>query len=205
MIVPVTPNSELLNKIQNTVNNKTWELRMTLRVVETSQQKVKHSLVNLDLTRCFYGPERCRACKSGLEGSSHTRLGVQYQNTCKECSLTNILAEYYGESRDNAVHRLGQHEEAIKRKDKKNAMAKHLDIYHPENIGDPDCFNFSSVVTFTKRLERQILEGVAIMKMDEKVQANWQQHILMNSKSEHKSLQPAVHRQIMIRGLRNSS
>ena len=32
-----------------------------------------------------------------------------------ECSVTNILAEYHGESGDNAVHRLGQHEEAIKK------------------------------------------------------------------------------------------
>ena len=43
-----------------------------------------------------------------------------------ECSVTNILAEYHGESGDNAVHRLGQHEEAIKRKDKKNASTKIL-------------------------------------------------------------------------------
>ena len=61
------------------------------------------------------------------------------------------------------------------------------------------------LATFKKRLERQISEGVAIMKTDEKVQANRQQHILMNSKSEHKSLQPAVHRQITIRGVRNGS
>ena len=130
---------------------------------------------------------------------------MQYHITCEVCTATNILVEYHGESGDNAVHRLGQHEDAIMRKDKKNAMAKHLEIYHPDNIGDPDSFNYSSVATFKKRLERQISEGVAIMKTDEKVQANRQQHILMNSKSEHKSLQPAVHRQITIRGVRNGS
>ena len=164
------------------------------------------SLMNKSLKFvCFYGPERCRACKSGLEGSSHTRSGVQYLITCKECAATNILAEYHGESGDNAVHRLGQHEDAIMRKDKGNAMAKHLDMYHPDNIGEPDCFNYSSVATFRKRLERQISEGVAIMKTDEKVQVNRQKHILMNSKSEHKSLQPAVHRQVTVRGVRNGS
>ena len=104
----------------------------------------------MDLTGCFYGPERCRACKSGLKGSSHTRSGVQYHITCK---VTNILADYHGESGDNVVHCLGQHEDAIERKDTKNAMAKHLD-------------------TFKKRLERQISEGVAIMKTDEQCQAN---------------------------------
>ena len=35
---------------------------------------------------------------------------------------------------------------------------------------------------------------VAIMKTDEQCQKDRQHHILMNSKSEHKSLQPAVHR-----------
>ena len=120
------------------------------------QKKVKHSPVNLDLTRCFYGQESCRACRSGLKG-------------------------------------------------KKNAMAQHLDIHHPDNIGEPDCFDYSSVATFKKRLERQISEGVAIMKTDERVQKNRQQHILMNSKSEHKSLQPAIHRQVTVRGVRNGS
>ena len=121
------------------------------------------------------------------------------------CAVTNILAEYHGESGDNAVHRLGQHGDAIRRKDTKNAMAKHLDIYHEDNIGDPDTFNYSSVATFKKRLERQISEGVAIMKTDEQCQADRQHHILMNSKSEHKSLQPAVHRQVTVRGVRNGS
>ena len=109
---------------------------------------------------------------------------------------------HHGESGDNVVHRLGQHESAIARKDKKNAMAKHLDIYHPDNIGDPDSFVYSSVATFKKRLERQISEGVANMK---KVQTDREHHILMNFKSEHKSLQPAVHRQVTVRGVRNGS
>ena len=81
----------------------------------------------------------------------------------------------------------------------------HVDIYHPDNIGDPDSFVYSSVATFKKRLERQISEGVAIMKKDGQVQTNRELHILMNSKSEHKSLQPAVHRQVTVRGVRNGS
>ena len=64
---------------------------------------------------------------------------------------------------------------------------------------------YSSVATFKKRLERQISEGVAIMKKDGQVQTDREHHILMNSKSEHKSLQPAVHRQVTVRGVRNGS
>ena len=52
------------------INSKARELKM---------KEVIYSLVNLDLPGCFYGPERCGACKSGLKGSSsHTRSGVQY-------------------------------------------------------------------------------------------------------------------------------
>ena len=50
MFVPATPDSELRNCIQGVVNSKTRELGMSLRVVETSGKKIKHSLVNLDLT-----------------------------------------------------------------------------------------------------------------------------------------------------------
>ena len=96
MFVPATPGSELRNIIQNIVNNKTSELGMRVRVIETCGRKVRDSLVRLDLTGCFY--PKCLACKSGLDGASHTRSGVQYYITCKICNTKNILAEYYGES-----------------------------------------------------------------------------------------------------------
>ena len=166
---------------------------------------MKDSLVRLDLTGCFYGEDRCRACKSGLKGASHTRSGVQYHVTCKICSATNILAEYHGESGFNAVHRLAQHEDDIKHKRKKNAMAKHLDTFHPENVGDADSFNFSSAQTFKKRLERQISEGVAILKTNAEVSNDRQNRILMNLKNEHRSLQPAVHSTSVSRQTRNGS
>ena len=203
--VPGTPNSELRNTLQNIANKNLSQLGMSLRVVETSGRKMKDSLVRLDLTGCFYGEDRCRACKSGLKGASHTRSGVQYHVTCKICSATNILAEYHGESGFNAVHRLAQHEDDIKHKRKKNAMAKHLDTFHPENVGDADSFNFSSAQTFKKRLERQISEGVAILKTNAEVSNDRQNRILMNLKNEHRSLQPAVHSTSVSRQTRNGS
>ena len=193
MFVPGTPSSELRNTLQKIANKNLSQLGMSLRVVETSGRKIKDSLVRLDLTGCFYGEDRCRACKSGLKGASHTRSGVQYYVTCKVCATTNIMAEYHGESGFSAVHRLAQHEDDIKHKRKKNAMAKHLDTYHQDKVGDPDSFVYSSVATFKKRLERQISEGVAIMKSNAEVSEDRQNRILMNLKNEHRSLQPAVH------------
>ena len=198
MFVPATPGSELRNIIQNIVNNKTSELGMRLWVIETCGRKVHDSLVWLDLTGCFY--PKCLACKSGLDGASHTRSGVQYYITCKICNTKNILAEYHGESGFNAVHRLSEHEADIKNKNNKNGMAKHLAIFHQENVGDPDSFQYSSVATFQKRLERQISEGVAITKSDLN---NTRERILMNSKNEHHN--PAVHRTSVSREVRNGS
>ena len=81
-------------------------------------------------------------------------------------------------------------------------MAKHLDTFHPEDVGDADNFNFSSVQTFKKRLERQISEGVSILKTNAKVSND---RILMNLKNEHRSLQPAVHSTSVSRQTRNGS
>ena len=179
MFVPATPSSELRNTIQNIVNKKTSELWMSVRVIVTCGRKVCNSLVRLDLTGCFY--PKCLACKSGLEGASHTRSGVQNYITCKICNTQNILAEYHWESGFNAVHRLSEHEADIKNKNNKNGMVKHLIIFHKENIGDPDSFQYSSVTTFQKRLEQQISEGVAITNSD--LNHSRREHILMNSLS----------------------
>ena len=130
---------------------------------------------------------------------------MQYYVTCKVCTTTNILDEYHGESGFSAVHRLGQHEDDIKQKRTKNAMAKHLDTFHKDRTGDPDSFVYSSAATFKKRLERQISEGVAIMKSNAEVSENRQNRILMNLKNEHRSLQPAVHSTSVTRQTRNGS
>ena len=80
MFVPATPGSELRNIIQNIVTKKTAELGLSLLVRETSGRKMKDSLVRLDLTGCIF--PKCLACKSGLEGASHTRSGTQYYIAC---------------------------------------------------------------------------------------------------------------------------
>ena len=140
------------------------------------------------------GFQKCLACKSGLEGASNTRSGTQYYIVCKVCRTKNVLAEYHGESGSNAVHRLSEHEAAITNKNTDNAMAKHLAIYHQENEGDPDSFEYSVTATF-KNLERQISEAVSLKYSDP--------DIVMNQKNEHHG--PAMHRTSTTRELRNGS
>ena len=99
------------------------------------------------------------------------------------------------------MHQLSEHEADIKNKNIKNGMAEHLGIYHKEKVGDPDSFEYSSVATFQKRLERQFSEGVAITKSD--LSHTHREHILMNSKNEHHN--SAVHRTSVSREVRNCS
>ena len=73
MVVPGTAGSELKKRVENIVTRKTAELGMTVRVVETGVVKIKDKLVKLDLTGCIF--PTCCACKSGLDGASHTRSG----------------------------------------------------------------------------------------------------------------------------------
>ena len=193
MFVPATQGSGLRNIIQNIVTQKTAELGMSLLVRETSGKKMKDSLVRLDLTGCIF--LKCLACKSGLDGASHTRSGTQYDIVCKVCRANNILAEYHGESRSNAVHRLSEHEAAIVNKNTGNAMAKHLAIFHKEKEGDPDNFEYSVAATFKKNLERQISEAVSLKYSNP--------DIVMNQKNEHHG--PAMHRTSTTQELRNGS
>ena len=74
-------------------------------------------------------------------------------------------------------------------------QSKHLAIYHKENEGDPDSFEFSSVATFKKNLERQISEAVSL-----KYSAP---DIVINQKNEHHGA--AMHRTTMTRELRLGS
>ena len=154
---------------------------------------MKDSLVRLDLTGCVF--LKCLACKSGLDGASHTRSGTQYYIVCKVCRANNILAKYHGESGSNAVHRLSKHEAAIVNKNTGNAMAKHLAIFHKEKEGDPDNFEYSVAATFKKNLERQISEAVSLKYSNP--------DIVMNQKNEHHG--PAMHRTSTTRELRNGS
>ena len=77
-----------------------------------------------------------------------------------------------------------EHEADVENKDLSNAFAKHLSIYHPDNVGDFSSFYLKSERVFKKCLERQIAEGVEIKNSDAE--------ILLNSKSEFH--QPAVNR-----------
>ena len=103
----------------------------------------------------------------------------------------NTKLEYFGESGFSAIHRTSQHAKDIVAKNSKNALSKHIEIYHQDRVGDPSVFKFKAEQTFKKCLERQVTEGVKI--------ANSSADNILNSKAEFH--QPALSRVTVTRNL----
>ena len=81
------------------------------------------------------------------EEAAHQNIMVPSSKCCDVCA-TNILAEYDSGYRENAFYCLEKYEDAIKRKDNKNDTAKLLDIYHPDDVEDPQsCLSHQRVST----------------------------------------------------------
>ena len=126
---------------------------------------------------------------SGGAGGPHNKTGALYKGKCKLCAEEGVSAEYWGESGRTGFFRTLKHEEEVKKKDERNAFAKHLAIEHPEEQGDISHFNIQVISTYKKPLVREKIEAVKLQtsKAD----------FIMNSKSEHK--QPKLHRVVMTR------
>ena len=151
---------------------------MSIRVVETGGVSIKSAIINQDLTGCFFDADTCMPCRDGMSTASHTRRNVLYKGTCLICKAMGIKTEYWGESGSSARHRFSEHEDDILNLRTKNAFAKHLDICHKDRVGDTSAFEFQSIKTYKKPLERQVSEAVKILHCSEnKIK-------LMNGKSE---------------------
>ena len=181
--VPTTPSAELAWNIQSVVTANTARLGLSAKIVENGGKSLKQHLVRLDLTGCFY-PD-CFLCESGSVGGSHTRSGAHYSGTCVLCEEQCKSSWYDGETGQNGYYRCTKgHKKDILDKNNKNAFEKHLELFHPDRVGDPTAFKMKIESTFKKCLDRQVTEGVYIHN-------SASDHVL-NSKSEF--LQPAVSR-----------
>ena len=85
--------------------------------------------------------------------------------------------------------RILRHGLEIEKKDSTNAFAKHLEIYHPDQVGNKTAFEFRVIKTFKSPLMRQIYEAVKIHSSTA--------DIVLNSKSEWH--QPATDRVVVTR------
>ena len=188
LFIQATPGGELANELQVIMNEEAPRIGMSVRVVEKGGTNLKQHLVKTDLTGCIYPnlPKYpCFLCEAGVKGGSHTKSGVHYSGECQLCEEAGIVARYDGESGRNGYWRCTRfHKKDIIENNENNAFAKHLQLHHPERIGDPSVFKLKVESTFSKPLERQVTEGIAI--------TNSKADCIMNSKSEYH--QPAVQR-----------
>ena len=135
---------------------------------------------------------QCFICKCAIPGASHNKSGSVYNIKCKLCEEKGIDASYEGETGDNLVWRQMLHAESVKGKNLSNGLAKHLQLYHKQNVGDINNFSFKAVKCFNKTIDRLAFEGVQIPNSDA--------DIVMNSKSEFH--QPAIPRAHFTREVR---
>ena len=133
----------------------------------------------------------CNLCESGAGGGSHTRKGCVYSKTCKVCEKEGISAKYFGLWRIWSEWIPSDERDArdIRTNNIKNAFSKHLQLKHPDRVGEPSTFSYKVERTFRSCLDRQVQEGVRIT-LDESDE-------LLNSKSEYH--QPGVTRVITTR------
>ena len=178
---PGTPNSELVRDVKTIVSEE--RLNMLINIIETSGVSLAQQLVRNDLSGCLV--PKCFICSCAIPGASHNRSGVAYNIKCKLCEEKGIDASYEGESGDNLVWRQMLHAQSVKGKVLSNGLAKHLQLHHPDKVGDINNFNFKSVRCFTKVIDRLAFEGVNIH--------NSEANVIMNSKSEfHQPATPRV-------------
>ena len=174
IFIPSTPGGKLAKMYRSVIDEEFKRIGLRIKVVETGGVSLTRQLFKTDSSGCLV--PRCLLCKSGKPGASHTRSSAEYQGECLLCGANNVLATYDGESGFCCAYRADQHASDIRSQDTSNAFAKHLNIYHPDNVGDVDAFTFKSVKTFKKTLERQVYEGVMINRS--------KADIRMNSKAE---------------------
>ena len=100
-----------------------------------------------------------------MNGRIIEESGVSLRRLLVKTDLTGCIFRedgsiYYGETGKSGVYRVQKvHQNDIKNKDIRNALAKHLHNDHPEREGDPTVFNFKVESTHKSCLERQVREG----------------------------------------------
>ena len=192
LFLPGTPNGELLRAVRPMVVEEARRLNMSIKINETGGVSLGRQLVKTDLSGCLV--PQCYICKCNIPGASHNKSGIAYNIKCKLCQEKGIDASYEGESGDNLVWRQLQHAESVKGKNLSNGLAKHLQLFHEDNVGDINNFSFSAVKCFNKTIDRLAFEGVQIH--------NSNANIVMNSKSEFHH--PAIPRASFTREVRET-
>ena len=156
VFIPATPNSELKNRIESKIKDKSFNLK----IVEKGGQTIKSIL-----TRQKQKPKdpedqcKCLICKSGGKVGQCRQEGSIYEINCNACNDT-----YIGESGLNAYTRINQHlqAETNTKQHKDSVLYRHQEEKHNKNKVTYTAKVLTSYKT--SALRRQVAESVYINK-----------------------------------------
>lgn len=167
LFIPATPNSELQQKMQESIN----KTNVKIKVVERSGTKLVRMLQRNDpfKSKECADPTKCFVCSGNKPGGCRD-TGVTYKISCNgDCRY-----EYTGQTGQNGYTRGDKHQKEYQQKLEKSALWKHC-----VNVHNGECQTFQMEIVDRVRndpTKRQILEAVRMQRIPDNLQ--------MNSKSE---------------------
>ena len=172
IIIPPTPNSELLHMLKDVAEADSLP-GLKFKIVESGGKTIQRSVQRSNPTasdHCKRGD--CVACGQGASPvGSCRKSNVLYQFTCQLCPEDN-QAVYLGETARNLYTRGKEHKRNYTKEEAESFMYKHQKDRHH---GTEANFTAEVKASFKDCLSRQVAEGVHIRRCEKE---------LLNSKSE---------------------
>ena len=186
IIVPATPNSELVKMLREVANRET-DAGLKFKVVERGGRTMK-SEVQISNPTATPGcsSSDCLACKDGPgTGGSCRRSNALYKLSCCMCPESERCT-YVGETARNLYTRAREHVNKYQSKKTRGEsfIATHQDLMH---TGLPPEFKAEVMATFKDSLSRQVAEGVNIRRGGPGIlnsKSEWHQPALWRVQSE---------------------
>ena len=184
IIIPPTPNSELLNMLRDVAKAEALP-GLKFKIVESGGKTIKSSMQKSNPTfsgSCQGGD--CVACRGGRESAGGCRKSnVVYEYRCQLCP-PDSQAVYFGETARNLYTRGREHSRNYNKREEESFQFKHQKEKH--HGVEPD-FNAKVVYNFKDCLSRQVAEGVCIRRCESEILNNkseWHQPSLWRVRSE---------------------
>ena len=184
IIVPSTPNSELLQMLREVAQSEA-QPGLKFKIVEKGGKTVKRAAQKSNPTAsggCQGGD--CLACKGGRgTGGSCRKSNVLYEIACQLCP-DDRQAVYLGETARNLYTRGREHTRNFEKKESESFMIRHQQDRHH---GAEASYKARVKYSFQDCLSRQIAEGVYIRRCENEVlntKSEWHQPALWRVRSE---------------------
>ena len=184
IIIPPTPNSELLHMLRDVAKAEALP-GLKFKIVESGGRTVKSTIQRSNPTAsgsCQGGD--CVACRGGRGSEGCCRKSnVVYEYRCKLCP-EDSQAVYYGETARNLFTRGREHTRNYNKRENESFQVKHQQERH--HGVDPE-FDARVLYRFKDCLSRQVAEGVCIRRCEGELlntKSEWHQPSLWRVRSE---------------------